>query len=818
MNILKFGGSSVGAPQRIRDIAAIVGTAAAEGPVHVVVSAFQGVTDQLLQLGARASSGDISYVDVLEHMERRHIEAVKELVPVQQQSHVLAQFKFTFNELEDILNGVYLVREASPRTLDVIVSFGERLSAFICAAALSAAGTPAAFADARQFVRTDARFGNARVDHAATRELVRAYFGRQRGVVQVVTGFIASTEKGETTTLGRGGSDFTASILGACLDADEIQIWTDVDGVLTADPRKVKRAFPLAAMSYVEAMEMSHFGAKVIYPPTMQPALLRHIPIRIKNTFRPEAPGTLIGDDPGTFDAPIKGISSIGDIALIRIAGAGMVGVSGVAGRIFEALAKASINVILITQASSEHTVCLAVMPNQADEAKGQIEHEFRHEIRDGQVSEVIVERELAIVAVVGENMRRTPGIAGSIFQALGANGINIVAITQGSSELNISMVIARGDEAKALNALHDAFFLSGLKTVNVFLIGTGLIGSTFLDLLAKQREILLEQYLIDLHLVGLANSRKMALDLGGIPFDGAKGRLEASEQSADLHRFVDGIRAFNLPNSVFVDCTATDAVPAVYERVLRSNVAVITPNKKANAGPMPQYLSLKKSAQQHNTQFLYETNVGAGLPIINTLRSMVTTGDRIRRIEGVLSGTLSFLFNSYDGTVPFSELLRQARDMGYTEPDPRDDLNGHDVGRKLLILAREAGNTLEFEDLSIENLVPEAARGVDTVEGFFEALRPFDADFEHKYRSAKAAGKVLRYICRFEDGKGAVELKEVGPEHPFFNLSGTDNIVAFTSDHYHTRPMVVKGPGAGAFVTASGVIADLLRVAQTAR
>ena len=818
MKILKFGGSSVGSPDRIRDVASIVGSVSADGPVHVVVSAFQGVTDQLLSLGSRASTGDITYVSVLEEMERRHIEAIKTLVSVQHQSGVLAQFKFSFNELEDILNGVYLVREASPRTMDAIVSFGERFSAFIVAAALTASGTPAIFADARQCIRTNAQFGNARVDQSLTYPLVKEFVSRQPGIVHVFTGFIASTDKGETTTLGRGGSDFTASIIGAALDADEIQIWTDVDGVLTADPRKVKRAFPLEQLTYEEAMELSHFGAKVIYPPTMQPALAKGIPLRIKNTMNPSAEGTMISKDPGTSESPIKGISSISDIALISITGPGMVGVTGVAGRIFDTLAQAGINVILITQASSEHTVCFAVLPAQADEAKAQLEHAFRHEIRDGLVNEVIVERDLAIVAIVGESMKRTPGIAARIFQAFGNNGINIVAIAQGSSELNISVVISRQDEAKALNALHDAFFLSGLKTIHVFLVGTGLIGATFVDLLAKQRQNLLDHYAIELNLVGLANTRKMVLDPAGIPFDAMMDKLAASEHSSNLVAFVDQMRMMNLPNSVFVDCTAGDAAPAVYEQVLSASVSVITPNKKANSGSMEQYRRLRQLAQRHNAQFLYETNVGAGLPIINTLRSMVTTGDRIHRIEGILSGTLSFLFNTYDGSVPFSKLLSDARDMGYTEPDPRDDLNGMDVARKLLILAREAGNALELEDLEVENLVPKAARSTDTVENFFEKLRSFDQDFKDRYEKAKTAGKVLRYIARFENGKGKVSLQEVGTDHPFYNLSATDNIVAFTSDHYATRPMVVKGPGAGAYVTSSGVIADVLRVAQSAR
>ena len=818
MKILKFGGSSVGSPASIKEVMQIIRDARQHDEVHVVVSAFQGVTDQLLLMAAKAAGGTLGYVDAMQAMEERHIDAIKQLVPVKTQSEIIAQFKFTFNELEDLLHGVYLVREASPRTLDVIVSFGERCSAYIVASALSASGIPAGFADARQVIQTDNQFGNARVQYEVTYAKIREYLQQRPGLVHIFTGFIAATELGETTTLGRGGSDFTASIIGAALDAEEIQIWTDVDGVLTADPRKVTRAFPLSQMTYEEAMEMSHFGAKVIYPPTMQPAMLKDIPLRIKNTFNPAATGTMIGRDPGEMMAPIKGISSISSIALIRISGPGMVGVSGVAGRIFETLAHASINVILITQASSEHSVCLAVLPEQAQKAKSSIEEAFKHELRDGFINEVFIETDLCIIAVVGEHMRQTPGIAGRVFQRLGDNGINIVAIAQGSSELNISVVIDKKNEAKALNVLHDAFFLSGLKTVNLYLVGMGLIGSMFLDMLSAQQQILKEQYAIDLRLVGVANSKKMRIRATGIPFDQAKTELLAAIEASNMTTYIDQMRQLNLPNSVFVDCTATDHVPQFYPEILRSSVAVVTPNKMANAADMAFYESLRTIARRYNTSFQYETNVGAGLPIINTLRLMVTTGDQIHKIEGVLSGTLSFLFNTYDGERPFSALLREAREMGYTEPDPRDDLNGHDMGRKLLILAREAGYRLEFADLKIENLVPVAARKAPTVEEFFRILEEYDATFEQRYREAKAQGKVLRYIARFEDGQGVVELAAVDQEHPFYTLSNTDNIVAFTSNHYQTRPMVIKGPGAGAQVTAGGVISDVLRVAQSVR
>ncbi|MEX2601002.1 MAG: bifunctional aspartate kinase/homoserine dehydrogenase I [Balneolaceae bacterium] len=814
MRVLKFGGSSVGTPDAIRKVIDIIQQKRQQGPVTVVVSAFRGVTDLLFRAAKEASGGSDQYQDVIRELEKRHVDTIKDLLRVQTRSEALTRFKMTLNELEDILHGVSLTREITARTSDFVMGFGERFSAGILAHCLSESGMDAEFVDARELIVTDSHFGQARVLGELTRDSIRKRLSGDP--VYVVTGFIASTEKGVSTTLGRGGSDYTASIIGAALDAEEIEIWTDVDGMMTADPRIVKRAFSIDEVSYEEAMELSHFGARVIYPPTIQPAYQKEIPISIRNTFKPDHPGTVIRKDPSKSREMIKGISSIDEIALITLKGSGMVGVSGVAARLFTALAHKEINVILITQASSEHTVTLAVPPESSSRAKRVIEREFRPELQENQIDDILVEEDLSVIAIVGDNMRQIPGIAGRVFSSLGRNGVNIVAIAQGSSERNISFVVNRHDQSKAMNALHDAFFLASVKTLNLFLVGVGLIGSKLLELFHNQVEALYRDYQIDLKLRGVANSGKMLFDAEGISLDGWRERLESSSDQTNLNRFVEQMQELNLPNSVFVDCTASDEVPALYPDILNSSISVVTPNKKANSASQEYFDELHRIALRRNVAFRYETNVGAGLPVVATIHELVTTGDHMNRVEAVLSGTLSYIFNSFDGSVPFSEIVRQAREKGYTEPDPREDLNGHDVGRKLLILAREAGYRLEFEDLEIENLVPEGARGAGDVESFFKKLKEFDGEFESM--RAEAAGNQMKlcYIARFEGGNGVVKLERIGQDHPFYGLSGSDNIVALYTDHYRESPMVVKGPGAGANVTAGGIVADILRVANT--
>lgn len=817
MKVLKFGGSSVGNPEAVENVISVIASNKDEnGGLVVIVSAFKGVTDQLFNVAELASEGNDDYQVTLGEIEQRHISAIRKHIPAKNQSDVITNFKITLNELEDVLQGVSLVHELTKKTLDFIVGFGERFSALVLTACLNSRGIKAMYTDTRQLIKTDENFGEARVQTAHTYNNIKSFVESNSGSVVVATGFISSTNKNESTTLGRGGSDYTAALFGAALTADQIEIWTDVDGLMTADPRKVKRAFPVKNASYEEAMELSHFGAKVIYPPTIQPALKSGIPIIIRNTFKPESPGTLIKKHVDKQGSIIRGISSIDDVALITIKGSGMIGVSGVASRIFNALAGRQINIILITQSSSEHTVTLAVSPNQAESARAAVQEEFDAELKKDAIDEIRIEKDLSIIAVVGDNMRQIPGIAGRVFNALGRNGINIVAIAQGSSERNISFVVNRNNERKAMNTLHDAFFLSGVKSVNLYMVGVGLIGGTLLKLIAEQAQILYDNYQIDINLKGVSNSRKMLLDEDSIPLSNWSEMLDLSEENMDLEKFVDGMIEMNLPNSIFLDCTASIEIQKVYEKILSKSISIVTPNKKANSSSQEFFDLLQNTASRHNCAFRYETNVGAGLPLIGTMHELVTTGDSVDRIEGVLSGTLSYIFNNFDGSVPFSEIVKSAREKGYTEPDPREDLNGYDVGRKLLILARVAGYKLEFNDVEIENLVPEAVRDVKSADEFLARLKDHDDEFEELRSEAEKKGKKLCYIARFEDGKPKVSLERIGEEHPFYNLSGSDNIIALYTRHYNETPMVIQGPGAGAYVTAGGIIADLLRVTNT--
>ncbi|MEJ2614948.1 MAG: bifunctional aspartate kinase/homoserine dehydrogenase I [Ignavibacteriaceae bacterium] len=815
MKILKFGGSSVGSSEKIKNVIDIItSTTKKKVKTAVVFSAFQGITDELIRISKLASTGNNKYQEFFNNLEQRHLSIAKDLIAVKKQSNILANIKLNLNELEEVIHGVFLVKELSPRTLDFILSFGERLSAYIIANALHDRGIPTEYLDSRELVKTDNSFGNAKVDFEQTTKQIKDYF-RSHKRLQIITGFIGSTVNNETTTLGRGGSDYTAAIFGAALNASEIQIWTDVDGVMTADPRKVKNAFSLPHITYEEAMELSHFGAKVIHPPTIQPAFSRKIPIVIKNTFNPEFAGTLITNKPNSNKFTIKGLSSIDNIALIRIQGSGMIGVSGIAKRIFSALAGVKINVILITQASSEHSLCIAVLPQNAILAKKSIEKEFKFEIFENLVNEPIIEENVSIVAVVGENMRNYPGISGKVFQALGRNGINVVAIAQGSSELNISTVISREHESKALNALHDSLFLSKEKSVNIFLIGTGLIGGTLLNQIDTQINYLLNEFGLDFKVIGLANSRKMLIEHNGIDVKRWKDKLDTKGISTDLEKFIDNMRTLNLSNSVFIDCTASKIVVEKYPDILSSNISIVTPNKIANSVSYGFYQKLKQLALKHNVKFLYETNVGAGLPIIGTLKDLVSSGDEIQKIEGILSGTLSYIFNTFSKDKPFSEVVKLAKDKGYTEPDPREDLSGMDVARKLLILAREAGLMLELKDIKIEKILPVEVDKAKSVNDFFIKLKKYDKDFEHKREKAAAKGNLFRYIASLENSKAKISMQEVNTDHPFYFLSGIDNVIAFTTKYNQERPVVVKGPGAGAEVTASGVFADIIRAAR---
>jgi aspartokinase/homoserine dehydrogenase 1 len=775
-----------------------------------------GVTNRLVEIGKLAATSDLEYLQLLKSVEDRHIAAVRGLIDVKNQSGAIAKVKGLLNELEDLLRGVFLIKELSDRTNDFIISFGERLSTTIVTEALKNRGIDAEYLDARKVIKTDDHFGYAEVITELTNELIRKHFAKTNQL-QCITGFIGSTIDGVTTTLGRGGSDYTGSIFGAALNASVIEIWTDVNGMLTSDPRKVKNAFTIPTITYAEAMELSHFGAKVIYPPSLTPAFQKNIPLKILNTFNHHHEGTLVSKTSNTKEYSITGISSIDDIALVNVQGGGMMGVAGVSAKLFSILASNKISVILISQASSEHSICFAVDPKAAYGVKEILDEGFATEIALGLVDNISIEQNLSVIAVVGEGMKSSTGISGKLFTVLGKNGINVVATAQGSSELNISVVIYKRDITKALNAIHETFFQVDGLTLNLYLVGaTGLIGSTLLKQIQEQKEYLKQRKNLNIKLVGITNTKKMLFNEGGISLENWKEELLENGEIANIGSFVSDVQDFNLPYSVFVDCTADKNIVQYYYSLLSSSVSIVTPNKVANSGRYEQYFMLQKAAQKHGVKFLYETNVGAGLPIINTLQGLITSGDKINKIEAVLSGTLAYIFNNFKVGDKFLDVVKEAKSKGYTEPDPRDDLSGQDVARKILILSREAGLKLEPEDVSIINLLNDACLNAPSVEAFFEELEKDNDRFDKLLKDAEANNEVLRFVASLDsDNKASIGLKTVGRSHPFFNLAGSENIISFTTERYKYNPLVVKGPGAGAEVTASGVFADIMSISS---
>jgi aspartokinase/homoserine dehydrogenase 1 len=814
MQVLKFGGSSVANAANINRCIAIIRRASGKDKTIVVVSALGGITDQLLHCATAASSGDETYRESLKAIEQRHLDSVRELIPVTGQSSILSMVKKTCNELEDIFKGIYLLRELSARTRDCVVSFGELLSSRILSAGLAAQDFPNSWTDSRELIVTDSRFGHALVDFPATQKKMAAYFKSANASLFIVPGFIAADSRGITTTLGRGGSDYTAAIYGNALNSGRIEIWTDVSGMMTADPRLVSNARVIPDISYQEAMELSHFGAKVIYPPTLQPVMNKAIPVWIKNTFAPDDPGTLIEKVSTTPGNSIRGISSIHRIALLSLEGSGMIGIPGFSKRLFESLARQQINVILITQASSEHSICVGVDSSQAALAKVSIDDAFSAEIQSGTVLPLIVEEELAIVALVGDNMKSHPGISGKLFGVLGRNGINVRAIAQGSSERNISAVISTKDVKKAVNVLHEEFFEATYKQLNLFITGTGNVGKRLLQQLAQQKHFLLDQLRLQVRVTGLANSRRMLIQEEGIDLNNWQAELEKGSPM-HLRDFIKTIHAKNLRNSVFVDITANKEVALGYEYLLQKSISVVACNKIACSSPYSYYRRLKDLSKEFNAAYFFETNVGAGLPVIGTLNDLLRSGDNIRKIEAVLSGTLNFVFNHYDGKTKFAAVVKQAQDEGYTEPDPRLDLSGTDVMRKIMILAREAGHILEMEDIDNNIFLP-ASCMEGSVADFYKAMEKEEVHFKQLYDAAAAEGKKLKFVASYENGKASVGLQHVGPAHDFYHLYGKDNIVLFYTDRYPEQPLVIKGAGAGAEVTASGVFADIIRAANT--
>lgn len=808
MKVLKFGGTSVGSVESILSVKKIV--EAEKEPVVVVVSALGGITDKLIKTSKLALAGDLSYQSEFDEIAGRHHQMIEAVIPSgEKKERLLETIDALLDELKSIYQGVYLIRDLSPKTSAAIVSYGERLSSNIVAVLIDGAK----WFDSRTFIKTEIKSGRQLLASDLTHELVKQAFV-DLPKVSLVPGFISTdADSGEVTNLGRGGSDYTASIIAAALDASFLEIWTDVDGFMTADPKVISTAYTINELSYVEAMELCNFGAKVVYPPTIYPVCVKNIPILIKNTFNPSGKGTVIKSDIAEDQKPIKGISSINGTTLITVSGLSMVGVIGVNRRIFSALANNGISVFLVSQASSENSTSIGVRDADADAACEVLNAEFSKEIETGAMYRMTAESGLATVAIVGENMKHTPGIAGKLFGTLGRSGINVIACAQGASETNISFVVDGLFLRKTLNVIHDSFFLSEYQVLNLFLCGVGTVGSSLIAQLAQQSEKLKKERGLKLKVVGIASGHNAMFDREGISLENCREQLAHSAPS-DLNRLRDEVIGMNIFNSVFVDCTASSDVAGLYQEFLEHNISVVAANKAAASSDYATYQKLKSTARKRGVKFLFETNVGAGLPIIRTMNDLLNSGDKILKIEAVLSGTLNFIFNKISADVPFSETVRLAKEEGYSEPDPRVDLSGKDVIRKLVILAREAGYRIEQSDVEKHLFVPDSFfRG--TLDEFWKNLPSLDADFERRRRVLESEGKRWRFVSRYENGKASVELCEVGREHPFYTLEGSNNIILLTTERYKEYPMQIQGYGAGAGVTAAGVFADIMSIAN---
>jgi len=809
MHVLKFGGTSVGSIASIKSVKQIVEQR--KEPTIVVVSALGGITDHLISTANKAAAGDETYREEFEFIVQRHMDVISGLLDGEDLSAIKIFVSSTLHELKNIYDGIFLIRELSSRTLCTVVSYGERVSSRIIAAVID----DAQFVDSREIIKTKKVFDKNVCDFEQTNPLIKERLARTSKVA-VMGGFISRDgQTGEVTNLGRGGSDYTAAIVAAALDADMLEIWTDVDGFMTADPRVINSAYVINELSFIEAMELCNFGAKVIYPPTIFPVFHKNIPIVIKNTFNPTAKGTLIHANPSHEDLKIiKGISSINDTCLVTISGLGMVGVIGVNKRIFTALADHGISVFIVSQASSESTTTIGVKNEEADEAIRVLQEEFRFEIQAGEVSSITAEHDLATVAVVGEKMKSTTGIAGKLFRIMGLNGINIIACAQGASETNISFVIKKIHLRKALNVIHDSFFLSEVSILNVFLTGVGVVGKNLLYQIRNQQAYLQQHKNLQLRIVGLSNSRQCIFNREGIDLDNWEAELKASTHRSSPEILREAIIGMNVFNAVFVDCTASPSIADIYQDLLNHNVSVVCANKYAASGDYNKYLQLKRTARVRGVKYLFETNVGAGLPIINTINNLINSGDEILKIEAVVSGTLNYIFNVLSKDITMSKAIAMAREAGYAEPDPRQDLNASDVIRKITILARESGYRLSQEDVEKHLFIPdEYFEG--PVEDFWKRIPELDAHFEQMRAEAAENNEVFRFVATLDDGHARVELRKVGPSHPFYNLEGSNNIILLTTARYKEYPMEIKGYGAGAAVTAAGVFADIIGIAN---
>lgn len=810
MKVLKFGGTSVGTVDSILSVKKIV--EAVEEPVIVVVSALGGITDKLLHTAAMAAKGDVGYEKEYSEIVTRHLDVIQGVIPDKDlRIDVQKQVMSLLDELGNIYKGVYLINDLSAKTSDTIVSYGERISSLIVSNVIK----EAKLFDSRKFIKTVKQFNKHIVDFDLTNKLIEEAFNPLPKIA-LVPGFISSSIEGEITNLGRGGSDYTASILATALNARRLEIWTDVDGFMTADPRVISSAYVIDRLTFTEAMELCNFGAKVIYPPTIYPVYHKNIPIRIRNTFNPEARGTYISKDKVKHEgkALIKGISSINDTCLITVHGLGMVGVIGVNYRIFKTLAKNGISVFMVSQASSENNTTFAVRNADADLAVEVLNEEFALERSQGDMNDTVAEKELATVAIVGENMKRTPGIAGKLFGTLGSAGISVIACAQGASETNISFVIKLKDLKKALNTIHDSFFLSEYKVMNLFIAGVGTVGGNLLEQIRIQQPKLMQQNGLKINVVGIANSKKVLLNRSGINLENCIEELKKNGEPCSPEHLKEEILKMNIFNSVFVDCTAHQEVANLYEELLNNNVSVVAANKIAASSSYENYAKLKETARHRGIKFLFETNVGAGLPIINTMNNLINSGDHILKLEAVLSGTLNFIFNTLSAEIPFSKAIKMAKEEGYSEPDPRIDLSGKDVIRKLVILAREAGYVFEQEDVKRNLFVPNKYFE-GSLEDFWQNIHELDAQFEEQRQQLASENKRLRFVAKMENGVCEVGLQAVDSRHPFYELEGSNNIIMISTERYHEYPMIIKGYGAGADVTAAGVFADIISIAN---
>lgn len=812
MKVLKFGGTSVATVESIKSVLEIVKQESATSKVCIVLSALGGVTNELIGIANQASEADETYLGRFENLRNRHFETAKGLVDPKFQSPLIAEIKIQFNRIEELLLAIFLLREVSEKTYHELVSFGERLSVRIVTHAAISSGMEKVTFDAGGIIVTENSTQGQIIAKKETLKNITNFLKTDHQIF-VVPGFVAQDINGNLTTLGRGGSDYSAAIISGAIEAVVLEIWTDVNGVLTANPTAVKDAITINHLSYEEAMELSYFGAKVIYPPTIQPALEKNIPLLIKNTFNPSHPGTYISKVRPDSDKTVKGITSIGAVALITLSGKGMVGKRGVASRFFSALSAGGINVILISQASSEHSITIAIEKAQQKLAEELIIEEFQLEIKAKQIDKPKVEVNRVIVAVVGQSMRNTPGISGKLFGELGSNGINVHAIAQGTSELNISFVINKDDEHKALNVIHESFFLSERRVINVFLTGIGTVGKTFLNQLKLQRDWLLKNRKIEVRLTGLSNSKKVIFARQGINLDNPVGLLLEDGEPLILENLPRQIKKLNLRNSVFVDLTASPQVSSIYHEILDKSVSIVTANKIAVSSKYEDYKKLTALARHRKVKFLFETNVGAGLPILSTLNDLKSSGDEIVKIEAVLSGTLNYIFSEVESGAKFSDALKDAKAKGYSEPDPREDLSGMDVARKIIILARESGYEIEPIEIKVTPPIPQSIMDASCMDEFWKKLENWDADFEKLKKEAVKNKLKFRFVATLNNGACEVGLKQVGESSPLAALEGTDNLVLFYSRRYSTQPLTVKGPGAGAEVTAGGVFADVIRI-----